>query len=373
MKILILTEFFPSGKDLRFTGGVEARNYYVSKYLSKKHKVTIITTRLKKSAEKEKIDSVSIIRIGQKNNYVATTGSIFQRISFFFNCLTVARSVDADIVEGTNFITHTLAYAVARNKKIPSVAWYPDVWIGSWFKNAGITGILGEIIERINLKLKFNRYIAISKVTEQKLSKFTNKKIDVIPCAVDNVEFKRKIKKQKGKIICISRLAKYKNIKNLVLAFALISKNNHVSLEIVGRGPEEKSLKDLIKNLGIKSKVRIVSNLERKELIKHLMDAEIFCLPTSVEGFGISIIESAAAKTPYVVTDLPVIREVTKKYLGGLAVKLDDIYDLSKKINKLLTNKKLYDEKSKECLKLAKIYSWEKVAKQTEKTYLSLK
>ena len=43
----MISEFFPTGKDLRFTGGVEARTFYIAKYLSKNHKIPILTTRLK--------------------------------------------------------------------------------------------------------------------------------------------------------------------------------------------------------------------------------------------------------------------------------------------------------------------------------------
>ena len=31
----MITEFFPTGKDLKFSGGVEARTFFVAKYLAK--------------------------------------------------------------------------------------------------------------------------------------------------------------------------------------------------------------------------------------------------------------------------------------------------------------------------------------------------
>ncbi len=373
MKILILTEFFPTGKDLKFTGGVEARNYYVSKILSKKHQVTIVTSRLKNTKKYEQTGKLRVIRVGETIDYKATTGSIFQRISFVVSCLKESKGLNVDLVEGTNFLTHTIAYLISRNKNIPSVAWYPDVWIDYWIKNAGFIGIVGEVLERINLKLNFSRYIAISNETRKKLLEHVSAKIDVVPCAIDQNEFKRTAKKIKGRIICISRLAKYKNVQDLILAFALLAKNNNqLTLEIVGRGPEEKSLKDLAQALKINKRITFVSNLKRKELVNHLKTAQIFCLPSGVEGFGISIIESAAAVTPYVATNLPVIRETTQKFLGGLSTNLNDAYDLSEKINHLLKDKRIYSQKQKECISLSKMYSWEKVAQQTENIYISL-
>ena len=49
MKILIVSEFFSDSKGITFTGGVESRNFYIAKNLAKKHKFTILTTRLKET------------------------------------------------------------------------------------------------------------------------------------------------------------------------------------------------------------------------------------------------------------------------------------------------------------------------------------
>ena len=227
-------------------------------------------------------------------------------------------------------------------------------------------------MERINLKLNFNEFIAISQTTKIKLQAYTNKKITVIPCGVEHNEFKKKIKKQSNKIICISRMARYKNLKDLILSFALLHKSNStLKLTIIGVGPQEKNLKDLAKNLKIKKSISFLSNLSRRDLIKQLSQSYIFCLPTKVEGFGISIIEAAAARTPYVTTNISVLKEVTKNYQGGLSYEVGNINSLAKKLNILISDAKIYRQKRAECTKLAKFYNWDKIANETEKVYLS--
>lgn len=372
MKILLATEFFPTGKDFKFTGGVEARTFFIAKYLAKNHQITILTTRLKGSKEQDRMFNFKIIRVGKSQDYRATATGILSRLSFVINAIKKSQEINADIVEGTNFITHLIAIWIGVKKKIPRVAWYPDVWIGSWLQNAGAVGLLGEIVERLNLKIGFSAYIAISRQTKNKLKKYVNGEINIIPCGVEPSEFKVKTKKQ-NTIICISRLAKYKNIKDLILAYALLKKQvEQLSLVIVGRGPQERELKDLAKNLKLKRAVKFLSNLSRKDLIRQLTASTIFCLPSEVEGFGIAIIEAAAAGIPYVVADTPVTRETTKNGQGGTFVSPGDIYGLSAKIKKLLISPRLYRQKVKEGLRLTQNYQWQGIAKKTEKIYTYL-
>lgn len=371
MKILLVTEFFPTGKDLKFTGGVEARTFYTAKYLAKNHQITILTTRLKGSKGLQRMFNFEVIRVGKPQDYRATATGILSRLSFIRDAIKKSRKINADIVEGTNFITHFIAIWIGAKKKIPRVAWYPDVWIGSWLQNAGAIGFLGEIVERLNLKIGFSAYIAVSRQTKNKLKKYVKGKINIIPCGVELSEFKVKTKKQ-NTIICISRLAKYKNIKDLILAYALLKKQEkQLSLVIIGRGPQERELKDLAKNLKLKRGIKFLSNLSRKDLIRQFTASTIFCLPSEVEGFGITVVEAAAAGTPYIVCDIPVTREITKNGQGGIFASPGDVRDLSVKIEKLLTDPVLYREKVEEGLHLAQNYQWLQIAKQTEAVYKS--
>lgn len=373
MKILLISEFFPTGKDLKFSGGVEARTLYLAKYLAKNgHIITVLTSKLENAPREEKLLGFTVLRVGKNRNYKATAGDLTKRANFTKEAIKMGKNIDCDIIDGSNFLTHFIAKRIAVSKKVPVVAWYPDVWIGSWIKNAGIVGLLGEFLERLNLTIGFSAYIAISKITADKLAKKVSTKITIIPCGIDEEEFKGKHQKSNiPTIICVSRLAKYKNIKDLILAFAKVERTiNKIKLIVIGSGPEEKNLKSLAKNLKLESKVRFSSNLPRQDLINLYLESSIFCLPSSVEGFGISTVEAAAAGTPYVVSDIEVFKEVTKNGQGGLIFKLGNIKDLTEKLEKLLVDKALYKIKQAEGKRLAKNYSWATIAKETEKIYL---
>lgn len=374
MRILFVTEFFPTGKDLRFSGGVETRTLYVAQRLAAKHKVFVVTSHLNGTKKHEKIGRLEIFRVGPARDYSASVGNFYNRLRFAASAIKCAKTLNPDIIDGSNFLTHLVTIFTAKSLKIPSVAWYPDVWIGSWIKLVGLAGLIGEALERLNLFFGSDAYIAISHETERKLKKYTNRKIKIISCGVNLSEFKitKRVLKSPS-IICISRLVAYKRIRDLLFAFAyLIKKGIKVDLQIVGIGPQQEELKNINRMLKITKYVHFYSNLPRRELIKKLKSASVFCLPSEAEGFGIATIEAAAAGVPYVVSDIEVFKEVTKNGQGGFLFKLGDIGDLSSKISRLLTDKNLYRRKREEALNLAQKYEWSQIAEQTEALYKSL-
>lgn len=357
MKILFITEFFPSSKYLKFTGGIEARTYYLVKDLKKRHQVFIISRKAKQS------------------RIEASFFSVFERIFFIFKVIIKGLNIDFDIVEGSNFTTYLPAFILSRIKNKPAVSWWPDVFKGRWISFFGITGLFGEIIERISLKLPWNQVIALSYSTKDKLikNKIPEDKIEVVYGGIDlksinSIKQKKNLKTKN--ILCISRLVKYKRIKDLINAFVKLQKQYpSLSLTIVGQGPEEKKLKDLVENLNLLNKINFLKNIPRNKLIRLLKQAYIFCLPSVVEGFGLVTIEAASCQTPYIITDIKVNKEITNNGQGGLFFKKRDKDDLKEKLAVLLKDKNLYKENQKQGLILAKKYQWQKIASQTEKVY----
>ncbi len=379
MKILLISEFFPTGKDLRFSGGVEARTYYLAKYLAKNNDVSVICSRQPGTPKTETLAGIKILRPGPARRYNAgaEVKGILQTAGFIRSAILEGSKIKADVVDGGNFLAHLISKEIAGKNKIPVVYWYPDVFLGQWIKTSGlIAGVAGWLMEKFNLLRHPDHFIAISNVTANKLSKegIPKNKITVIPCGIEEKEFTGNVKKREPiTIICISRLVRYKKIKDLILAFALLRKNHpDLNLKIIGRGPEEKTLKRLCDALKITPKVSFENNLKRIDLVERIKSASVFCLPSSAEGFGISVIEAVAAGSPYVVSDIPVFKEVTKNGRGGLLFKLGDIKDLAANMERLLTDKNLYKKKQIEGQKLAAGYHWHDIALQTEDIYKTL-
>lgn len=379
MKILIISEFFPTGKDLKFSGGVEARNYFVSKYLAQKHEVHIITTKLPGTKNHELISRIHVHRVGPVKNYRAgaNLSEIFSLIKFVRSSIEIGNEIMPHIVEGTNFITHFIAKRISSKNRIPLVFWYPDVFVGNWIKTYGLaSGLIGEAVERFNLLGPVDQFIAISNSTKNKLIKnnIETEKIRVISCGVDLEEFNFKQPKFKNPtIICISRLVAYKKIDSLIWAFAALRKKiPNLKLIIIGSGPEEGKLKKIVRMISIVKSVTFFKNLPRRKLVKTIKSSHILALPSEIEGFGICVIEAAASKIPYVISNIPVLMEITKNGRGALVFIAGSVLDLSKKIESLLISKSLYDQKCQEAFMLSKSYSWRDISNKTENVYKSL-
>lgn len=161
-------------------------------------------------------------------------------------------------------------------------------------------------------------------------------------------------------IICIARLVKTKRIDQLIRATA---KSND-RLIIVGAGPEEKYLHSLAHK-----KVQFFKKLPRKELINLLKQADLFCLPSVVEGFGIATIEAMACGLPAILADIPVNHEITKEGQGSVFFEPGNTVDLAAKIKTLIENNKFYHQKQTEALQLSKSYTWGKIYLQTKAVY----
>lgn len=375
MTILLITEFFPDLKRLNFSGGVETRTFFIAKNLARRHKVIVISRRKRGEKKKEETGGLKILRLGiELDKTEAKFSSIFFRLIFIVQSFIIGRKFQPDLVEGSNFICFPPAWLLAKVKNVSSVAWYPDLLGRKWVRKFGVlTGLPGLILEKLSLLLSWNKIIALSQETKKKLIKagIKKEKISVVYGGVA-LEFIHRIKARKFSqptICCVSRLMTYKNIDCLVKAIASIKdKISDIQLVIIGKGPEKKNLRKLVKKLRLEGQVFFKQDLRYKDLLSVLKGSKVFCLPSEIEGFGLVIIEAASSGVPFVVADLPISREVSRDR-GGLFFKRGDWRDLARKISQILQDKNLYLKLRREARELARFYSWSKMSLQTEKIY----
>jgi glycosyltransferase involved in cell wall biosynthesis len=377
MDILIVTEYFPSSENCNVKGGVESRAFHIAKNLAKNHNVHIITSWEAGLSQKDEFCGINIIRCGKQRKY-SQCGSFTERLSFMNEAVKTGKKLNIDIVEGYNFITYPVAYNISKKLNIPRIATYHDVWLGGeWIKNVGFYGIFGEILERYVLSKKWNKFIAVSKYTKEKLIKagIKEKDIDVIYNGVDLEKYQNiKAHKDKNTICYVGRLVKYKKVDNLINSVNILKTNfSDIKLKIVGTGPEKENLEKIVKTMHLEDSVEFLGFVEKHEdVIKHIKSSTIFSLPSVVEGFGMVTIESVASETPYVNSAIPPTIEITENGKGGLLFEPENINDLSMKIKMLLENKELYFKKQMECLELSKEYDWNKLTHDVENIYLDI-
>lgn len=107
-----------------------------------------------------------------------------------------------------------------------------------------------------------------------------------------------------------------------------------------------------------------------KDIIGAYSAGDIFFFPSYEENEGIVILEAAAMGKAIVVRDIPVFRSYLKEGKNCLMAKTNE--EFAKKINHLLTNKKLNKNLSKNAKKLAKSKSLKNVGKELKRIYFNL-
>ncbi len=106
------------------------------------------------------------------------------------------------------------------------------------------------------------------------------------------------------RVIAVGRLAYYKGLESLVRA---VARCPDVTLDIVGDGEGQGTLKTLIDNLNLGCRVRMLGNLSDSALDRQLRGSDCLCLPSieRTEAFGVVLLEAMARGKACVVTAVP--------------------------------------------------------------------
>lgn len=125
-------------------------------------------------------------------------------------------------------------------------------------------------------------------------------------------------------VVFLGRIHPGKGVEHLLPALARL-RTPAATLAVIGsdskgyRGDMER----LADALGVRERVRFTGPLTGRRKIEALVDADVFCLPSEHENFGISIVEAMAAGCAVVVSDQVGIRDDVVAAGAGSVVPLD--------------------------------------------------
>lgn len=141
-------------------------------------------------------------------------------------------------------------------------------------------------------------------------------------------------------ILYVGRLNRDKGVLDLATAFHSIAKNNQ-SVELLLVGTVEDVPFDQIQEICSTERNRL-HHVEFSSTPEHyMMAADIFCLPSYREGFGLTIIEAAACGIPTVASRIYGIIDAVSDEKTGLLFQAGDVNILTRLILKLLTEDNL--------------------------------
>jgi glycosyltransferase involved in cell wall biosynthesis len=119
--------------------------------------------------------------------------------------------------------------------------------------------------------------------------------------------------------------------------------------------------------LGLEKNVIRVEQAEWRDLPVLYSAARLFVYPSLYEGFGIPVLEAMACGVPVVTSNTSSLPEVA----GDAAYLVDplDVQSLAAAMEKVLRDRALASALQTKGFQRAKLFSWEKAARQTLQVY----
>ena len=172
-------------------------------------------------------------------------------------------------------------------------------------------------------------------------------------------------------IVCAGRLDKNKNFSLVIKAVAkLRDKRICCNLLLIGDGEEKNNLIRLANELHVTDIVGFLGY--KQNPFPYISRADILCISSLSEGWGMTACEAMALGKPFVTT--PVAGASEELADGGKCGLVADwnADDYAEKIKTLLTDKALYDRMSENCIKKIKEFSVENTVQQFDNLIASL-
>lgn len=220
-----------------------------------------------------------------------------------------------------------------------------------------------------------NAIIVISNAIRNILetSEIDKSKIYLIPSSIPNDFIDMNIQPRKfpnTKIVVGSliSLVEHKDPLNLIRAAKIvIDRTNNVFFEIGGEGYLMKECVRKIREYKLEKNVIMKGYIENnKDFLKNI---DIFVLPSKKEGLGSSLLEAMAFALPLIGTNAGGIPEIIENNVNGIVVPKENPQKLAEAILKLISDKNLYENLSKNSLIRVKNYSSLKMALSTLEVY----
>jgi glycosyltransferase involved in cell wall biosynthesis len=232
--------------------------------------------------------------------------SVTQALLFAFSTLRLlARKFDIIEADHMPYLQLIPLRVVAWIKRAPLVVTWHEVWgDDGWSSYIGRMGVVAAMLERVCVRLP-NRIVAVSNGTRDKLLAMGANRdhIYVVPNPLDLKQlFAAPVELSAPELLFVGRLLDHKHADLAIEATRiLVDRDYDVRLGIIGVGPEEARLRELVTELELDQRVTFYLSVDSQTDLWSLMrGTRVLLAPSVREGFGLVVAESLALGTPVV-------------------------------------------------------------------------
>lgn len=152
----------------------------------------------------------------------------------------------------------------------------------------------------------------------------------------DALRQKLGLEKAASVVLFVGRLHPVKNVALLLKSFSRLDKLDRCVLVIIGDGPEKQRLNELAFRLNIHDRVHFEGFKSKKGVLEYMKAADVFALPSIVEGQPRVILEAWACGLPVVASKVSGIENLVTDGSDGLLFNLPSEEQLEQAISKAL-------------------------------------
>ena len=207
--------------------------------------------------------------------------------------------------------------------------------------------------------------------TEKKISRLP--KTYVIPQGINREYFNISCSPSSKSLLSVGAISPRKgHLQTLQMFNLLRSRGTEATLRIIGSLADKKYLELLQKEVEkspYKTDISIETNISQEKLFKAYSTSGIFVLHSQEESQGIVFAEAMAAGMPVVATRVGGIPNVVTSGKCGFLCDFGDIQTMAEMVERLLTDKQLWESFSNSAKSSAIQYDWENITAQILKLY----
>jgi glycosyltransferase involved in cell wall biosynthesis len=192
---------------------------------------------------------------------------------------------------------------------------------------------------------------------------FCHKPVSIIPNGAPIIINQAENQKKLRVIFFAGAFRIRKGIWELLHAFKEMDQKD-LDLVIAGNGRGyDRALLSEIKLLGIEGRVRMLGKISNKEIIDWLSRSEVFCLPSSMEGLPLVLLEAMSVGAAIVATSITGVNEVIQDNVNGILVPPGDISKLRYALNRVVSQPELRAQLGQAARStVEKKYQWDSIA-----------
>jgi len=167
-------------------------------------------------------------------------------------------------------------------------------------------------------------------------------------------------------LIYLTRLKKYKRV-DLPITVVSRLKNEFPGLKlfITGRGDHEPELRRLVAELQVEEAVEFCGFVSEKRKQELMQQSWLGLQTSTIEGWGLGVIEVGACGAPTVASDSPGLRESVHNGKTGILVPHGDVEALVTAVRKLLSDHTERERLGANAYRWAQQLSWEEMSRRS--------